>query len=120
MPLVIGNYWVSAHAADHRVFSLDVRDLKNVRRVSSVSFVERQRPLWLATDGSRVVVVNEPAPTAERRIWMLQVDRATGQLTLDTAFRDAGSSRPGIAFDRRDWLHGPTGNAVPHGTVFGW
>jgi hypothetical protein len=51
---------------------------------------------------------------------MLQADRATGQLTLDTEFRDAGSSRPGIAFDRVDWSHGPTGHAVPHGTVFGW
>jgi hypothetical protein len=120
MPLVLGNYWVSAHAADHRVFSLDVRDLKNVRRVSSLSFDERQRPHWLATDGSRIVVVNEPAPTAERRIWMLLIDRATGRLTLDTEFRDAGSSRPGIAFDRVDWPHGPTGPAVPHGTVFGW
>jgi hypothetical protein len=120
MPLVIGDYWVSAHAADHRVFSLDVHDLKQVRRVSSVSFDERQRPHWLATDGSRVVVVNEPAPTAERRIWMLQIDRATGQLTLDPEFRDAGSTRPGIAFDRANWPHGATGNAVPHGTVFGW
>ena len=120
MPLVIGDYWVSAHAADHRVFSLDVRDLKNVRRVSSVSFDERQRPHWLATDGSRIVVVNEPSATAERRMWMLQLDRANGQLTLDSDFRDAGSSRPGIAFDRVDWPHGRTGHAVPHGTVFGW
>ena len=85
-----------------------------------MSFDERKRPHWLATDASRIVVVNEPAPTAERRIWMLQVDRATGQLTLDTEFRDAGSSRPGIAFDRVDWSDGPTGPAVPHGTVFGW
>jgi hypothetical protein len=120
MPLVIGDYWVSAHAADHRVFSLDVHDLEHVRRVSSVSFDERQRPHWLATDGSRIVVVNEPAQTAERRLWMLQVDRANGQLTLDRAFRDAGSDRPGIAFDRADWPHGSTGHAVPHGTVFGW
>jgi len=56
---------VSAHAADHRVFSLDVHDLKNVRRVSSVSFDERQRPHWLATDGSRIVVVKtQPAVRA--------------------------------------------------------
>ncbi len=120
MPVVIGDYWVSAHAADHRVYSLDIRDLKNVRQVSSVSFDERQRPHWLATDGSRIVVVNEPGPSAERRMWMLQVDRANGQLTLDRDFRDAGSGRPGLAFDRPTWPHGATGNAVPHGTVFGW
>lgn len=119
-PVVIGDYWVQAHANDHRVFALDVSDLKNVREVSSVSFDERQRPHWVATDGTRVVVVNEPAPSAERRIWMLKIDRATGQLTLDRDFRDANSDRPGIAFDRKSWPHGDTGNAVPHGTVFGW
>jgi hypothetical protein len=120
MPVVIGDYWVQAHAADHRVFSLDVHDLDHVRAVSSVSFDERQRPHRLATDGSRIVVVNEPAPTAERRMWMLNIDRATGELALDRAFRDADSDRPGLAFDRAAWPHGATGTAVPHGTVFGW
>ena len=120
MPVVMGNYWVQAHAADHRVYALDIRDLANVRQVSSVSFDERQRPHWLATDGSRVVVVNEPSAIAERRIWMLNLNARNGQLTLDSAFRDAGATRPGIAFDRPNWPHGPTRNAVPHGTVFGW
>ena len=120
MPVVIGGYWVQAHAADHRVFSLDVRDLDRVRSVSSVSFDERQRPHWLATDGARIVVINEPAATAERRMWMLGIDRATGKLALDGAFRDRGSERPGLSFDRPDWPHGATGTGVPHGTVFGW
>jgi hypothetical protein len=120
MPVVIGDYWVQAHAADHRVYSLDIHDLDHVRAVSSVSFDERQRPHWLATDGARIVVVNEPSPTAERRMWMLSIDRATGELALDRAFRDAGSDRPGLAFDRAAWPHDATGTAVPHGTVFGW
>jgi hypothetical protein len=119
-PVVIGNYWIQSNAATHRVFSLDVRDPTDVRSVSSVTFDDHQRPHWLATDGSRIVVVNEPGPTAERRMWMLKIDRATGRITLDSAFRDAGSTRPGIAFDRADWPHGATGAAVPHGTVFGW
>jgi hypothetical protein len=120
MPVVIGDFWVQANAATHRVYALDIRDLKDVRAVSSVSFDERQRPHWLATDGARIVVVNEPAPTAERRMWMLTVNRATGAIALDGAFRDAGSDRPGLAFDRADWPHGSTGTGVPHGTVFGW
>jgi hypothetical protein len=109
-----------ADAAGHRVFSLDIHDLKHVRSVSSLTFDERQRPQWLATDGTRVVVVNEPGPTAERRMWMITVNRANGKLTLDRDFRDAGSSRPGLAFDRTDWPHGATGTAAPHSTVFGW
>jgi hypothetical protein len=118
-PVVIGDYWIQSNASDHRVFAVDVSDLGNVRTVSSVSFDERQRPHWLASDGSRIVVVNEPSQTAERRMWVLRLDRATGQLSLDRDFRDAGSDRPGIAFDRPDWPHGATGTAVPHGTVFG-
>jgi hypothetical protein len=120
MPLVVGDNGVQASAADHRVFTLDIRDLKQVREVSSVSFDERQRPHWLATDGARIVVVSEPNALAERRMWMLQLNRMSGALTLDRDFRDEGSSRPGIAFDRPNWPHGATGNAVPHGTVFGW
>jgi len=88
--------------------------------VSSVSFDDRQRPHWLATDGTRIVMTSEPRDEAERRMWMLTIDRSTGQLTLDTAFRDAGWDRPGITFDRRSWPHGETGAAVPHGSVFGW
>jgi hypothetical protein len=120
LPVVMGGFWVQASAADHRVFSLDIRDLEHVRPVSTVSFDERQRPHWLATDGHRIVVVNEPSPAAERRMWMLQLNREDGELTLDPDFRDAGSSRAGVAFDRASWPHGASGNAVPHGTVFAW
>lgn len=120
LPVVIGHFWIQANAADPRVYTLDVRDLKNVRSVSSISFDERQKPHWLATDGTRIVVVNEPSPLAERRMWMLLLNRTTGALKLDSAFRDAGSARPGIAFDRAMWPHGATGTAIPHGTVFGW
>ena len=119
-PIVVGNHWIQTNAPEHEVFSLDVSDLAHVRKVSSITFDERQRPHWVASDGSRVVVVNEPGPTAERRIWMLKLDRTTGALTLDSAFRDAGSARPGVAFNRESWPHGVTGTAVPHGTVFGW
>jgi hypothetical protein len=119
-PVVVGHYWIQANAPEHEVFSLDVSNLAQVRRVSSVSFDERQRPHWLASDGARVVVVNEPGPTAERRVWMLKLDHRTGTLAIDSAFRDAGSSRPGVAFDRARWPHGMTGTSVPHGTVFGW
>jgi hypothetical protein len=119
-PIVVGNYWIQANAAARRVFSLDVKDPSRISEVSSVSFDDRQRPHWVASDGTRVVVVNEPTPQAERRMWMLRFDRETGRLDLDTDFRDAGSDRPGLAFDRQFWPHGGTGAAVPHGTVFGW
>jgi hypothetical protein len=49
---------------------------------------------------------------------MLQIDRATVELTPDSAFRDTGSTRPEIAFDRPDWPQIGTGTAVPHDAVF--
>ena len=96
-------------------------DLNNIRAVSSVSFDERQRPHWLATDGSRIVVVNEPAPTAERRMWMLNVNRTTGVSSRSIA-RSVTSTRPaqGSPSIARPGPTVPTGTGVPHGTVFGW
>lgn len=64
-------------------------------------------------------MINEPNSLSDRRIWMLKLNRATGALSVDSAFRDEGSTHPGLSFDRRNWPHGNSGTAVPHGTVFG-
>ena len=73
-------------------------------------------PHWIAIDpGAPRIVV-----TSEDPAWVLliNVDPATGALTLDDKFRDAGASRPGLSFDRQDWPHGATGKGAPHGAVF--
>ena len=54
-----------------------------------------QSPHWVATDGRRIVVVNEPG--GEPRLWMLRIDSSTGQLSLDESFRDRESGRPGVS-----------------------
>ena len=120
VPLSIGRFWIQSIASTHQVVVLDVGDSGHPVEVSRVQFNERQLPHWLAFDEreSRVVMVNAPAPLAERRIWMLDFDAATGQLTLDERFRDVGSEQPGVNFDRIEWPHGPTGSAIPHGSVF--
>ncbi|MET8757858.1 hypothetical protein [Lentzea sp. NPDC004782] len=41
-----------------------------------------------------------------------------GQLTLDTSFKDEFSGQVGINFNRKDWPHGPFGNAKPHSELF--
>ena len=117
-PVVIGDYWIQSNAGLRQVVALDVRDLEEVRQVSSVNFDERQTPHWLSTDGRRIVVVNEPF--SEPRMWMLRFDPESGRLELDVNFRDAGSERVGVSFDRESWPHGASGPAVPHGTVFLW
>ncbi|MDX8145881.1 hypothetical protein SK854_27490 [Lentzea sp. BCCO 10_0061] len=41
-----------------------------------------------------------------------------GQLTLDTSFKDEFSGQVGVNFNRKDWPHGPFGNAKPHSELF--
>lgn len=42
----------------------------------------------------------------------------TGQLSLDTSFRDENEGTPCVDFDRTNWPHGKTGNANPHSELF--
>ncbi len=116
-PVVAGNYWVQPNATTRVVSALDVSDPTRVREVSSVQFDDRQSPHWLASDGQRVVVVSSIG--GENRIWMMDIDHETGQLTIDEAFRNKGSDRPGFSFGQEVWPHGSTGAALPHGTIFG-
>ena len=66
----------------------------------------------------RRLVLNSSDATKANRIYLVDFDPATGALTLDGRFRDAGSDRPGVSMTARTWPHGWTGTAEPHGTVF--
>ena len=118
VPLRVGRYWIQGVRTTRRVVVLDVSDPGAPILVSQVQFDERQGPHWLALDpaGTRIVVVNNPQ--VETRIWMLNFDRSNGQVSFDERFRDSGSKRLGVSFDRTDWPHGKSGPAIPHGTVF--
>jgi hypothetical protein len=50
-------------------------------------------------------------------VLIVNVDPATGALSIDERFREQGADRAGITFDRTDWPHGRTGRALPHGAV---
>jgi len=52
------------------------------------------------------------------RLFIIDFDPASGALTLDERFRDAGAARPGVSLSQKTWPHGFTGKAIPHGTVF--
>jgi hypothetical protein len=119
VPVVVGNYWIQPSATERAVIAYDLSDPSTPREASRVALDERFRgPHWLARDAgaSRVVVTAE-----DPDVWvmLLDVDPATGRLTIDEAFRDRGADRPGVSFDRAQWPHGRTGRGVPHGAVFG-
>ncbi|MDX1745119.1 MAG: hypothetical protein R3324_04215, partial [Halobacteriales archaeon] len=128
LPVVLGDYWIQSVPSANAVVALDVSNPVAPREVSRVTLGPRNFPHWLALDrfgtgrgvdesGGRVVVADRG--DGERRLFVLTVDGATGELMLDEGFRDPGADRPGVSFDRPAWPHGATGSAEPHGTVFG-
>lgn len=118
LPVVAGRYWV---ATDTKLglISVDMTDPGRPKEVSRLALPGGQGPHWiaLAPDGRRIVI-SGGKNAFETRVLMARIDPATGQLSLDTTFRDKGSSTPGVSFDRVNWPHGATGKAMPHGAVF--
>lgn len=128
-------YYVTALTGKNQVVSLDLSDPWKPRRVSSVRLdtvpgeeggdrMGGPSGLAMSLDGQRIAVsdytVDVPAQKVEgdHRVHMLRLDRTTGQLRIDTAFRDEKSDEVGIDFDRNEWPHGATGPARPHGLLF--
>lgn len=119
VPILAGNYWIEPVPSTHSVVSLDVRDPEHPRQVSSVSVGAEEEPHWLAIDSSgRRLVLDSGGNTHGNRIFIIDLDPATGTLKLDERFHDPGASGPGISLDGKAWPHGYRGRANPHGAVF--
>ena len=67
------------------------------------------------TRTQRLVVTSVSTP--EDRLYVLKLDRATGALAVDDAFRDVDGAT-GFSFAYREWPHGWKGVGTPHGAVF--
>jgi hypothetical protein len=119
VPVLTGRYWLQPVPDAHALLALDITDPEHPREVSSVTLGEDEKPHWLAIDptGKRLVL-NSAGRGGGNRLFVINFDPATGQLSLDEHFRDPGSDRAGIRLSARRWPHGFTGTAVPHGTVF--
>lgn len=118
VPVLLGNFWVQPLGEKRQVVALDISDARHPRPVSSLQFDDRQSPHWLGLEPSsgRIVVAN--SGPGEYRLWMIRLDRQSGELSFDTSFREPGDDRLGISFDRQQWPHGHSGAAIPHGSVF--
>ncbi|HET7691586.1 MAG TPA: hypothetical protein VFM44_00710 [Gemmatimonadota bacterium] len=118
VPVVVGRFWVQSVPSANAIVALDVSDPGAPVEVSRLELGARSFPHWLALDeGSGRIVVADRGD-GEERLYVARIDRATGELSLDDRFRDPGSGRPGVSFERSEWPHGATGAARPHGTVF--
>jgi hypothetical protein len=119
VPVLTGQWWLQTIPAAHALVALDISDPEHPKEVSRVTLGDDEEPHWLAIDGTgrRLVLSSADAATANR-LYLLDLDPATGKLSLDERFQSAGDTLRGVSMAGRTWPHGFTGTAVPHGTVF--
>ena len=117
VPTVIGHYLVQSVPAVHGFIVLDLTDPAKPVEVSRLKLSDRYRPHWTAWNPKTQRVVVTSGATPDDRTYLLELNQATGALTVDTKFRDA-DGQPGFSFAERDWPHGWTGVGKPHGAVF--
>jgi 56kDa selenium binding protein (SBP56) len=118
IPVIVGNHYLVTVPAWSAVVSLDISDPAAPKEVSRVAFGPEDVPHWIAVspDQRRVVVTGYAG--MRHTVQLLRFDPATGQLSLDPRFREAGASAPGFRMDDKRWPHGSSAKGVPHGAVF--
>jgi hypothetical protein len=119
VPILTGNYWLQPIPDEHGMLSLDISDPEHPKEISRVRLADDEGPHWAAIDPSGTrIVMNSSGYVKGHRLWLVNLDRKTGKLSLDENFRDPVDHQPGIDMNGKTWPHGFKGNAVPHGTVF--
>ena len=119
VPLLAGHFWLQTVVSTHSLVALDISDPEHPTEVSALKIGDGEEPHWISMDRTgRRIVLNSGGYSASNRLYVVDLDPATGRLSMDKKFRDAGSTVAGVNFSARSWPHGWTGTASPHGTVF--
>jgi hypothetical protein len=119
VPVLAGHFWLQTVPDAHALVSVDISDPEHPRDVATLAVGDDEQPHWISIDGTgRRIVLNSAGAGSGNRLFIIDFDPATGALSLDAKFRDAGASRAGVSLTRKAWPHGYTGTAIPHGTVF--
>src|SRR4029450_9041065 len=107
VPVLAGHYWLQTVPETHALVSLDITDPEHPREVSTLKLGDDEQPHWIAIDGTgRRVVLNSAGAGTGNRLFIIDVDPASGALTLDERFRDAGATRAGVSLSQKTWPHG--------------
>jgi hypothetical protein len=118
VPVVVGRYWVQSVPSANAIVALDVSNPAAPVEVSRLDLGGRSFPHWLALDEGSGRIVIADRGDGDERLYVARIDPETGALSPDERFRDPGSERPGVSFERAEWPHGASGPARPHGSVF--
>ena len=116
VPTIVGHYLIQSVPVTHGLIVLDIANPSKPVEVSRLTIEDAFMPHWTGWDArtQRLVVTGYGD---DHRLFMVKLDQATGVVAIDTAFHDVGG-KPGFSFDDRQWPHGWTGSAIPHGVVF--
>jgi hypothetical protein len=116
VPTIVGHYLIQSDRVTHGLIVLDISNPSAPVEVSRLTIEDGFMPHWTGWDArTRRLVVTGYGD--DHRLFMMKLDQSTGAVTMDAAFHGAGG-KPGFSFDDRDWPHGWTGSANPHGVVF--
>jgi len=117
--IVLGHYWIVPAAFARTVVSFDVAEPAHPVEVSRLRTDSTFYPHWLSADPASDRIVVGSTDGGEPRVLIARLDRATGKLTWDEKFRDAGSSRLGVNLDRPELRHGSASHVMAHSALFG-
>lgn len=118
IPVIAGPYYLVTVPVWRAVVSLDISNPAKPREVSRVELGEQDVPHWIALEPNHRRVVITGYGGLRHRVMLANFDEATGGLTIDERFRDAGASEPGMRMDNKSWPHGGNAPGIPHGAVF--
>jgi 56kDa selenium binding protein (SBP56) len=115
VPTIVSHYLIQSDPLTHGLIVLDIANPYRPVEVSRLFIEDDFFAHWTGWDPrtKRLVVTGGNV----HRLFMVKLDEATGIVSMDTAFHDA-DGKPGFSFDNRQWPHGWTGSAIPHGVVF--
>lgn len=92
--------------------------MEHPREVSRVLFGSEEGPHWISMELSGRRLVLNSGGGKGNRVFLVNFDPASGALSIDETFRDAGAASAGVRFSARTFPQGFTGTAIPHGSVF--
>jgi hypothetical protein len=118
VPQIAGRFWIMPIAYAHRFATIDISNPAKPKEVASFQTDSTFFPHWIAADpGSDRVVVTEQGD-GPPMVLVAHLNKTTGHLSWDKAFRDSASTKPGVSYHREIWPNGVKGMAMPHGALF--
>ena len=118
VPHVAGRFWVMPIAYAHRFATIDISDPAHPKEVASFQTDSTFFPHWISSDPRSDRVVFTDQGDGPPMVMVAHLDKTTGHLSWDEAFRDAGATKPGVSYKRASWPNGVKGMAMPHGALF--